>query len=135
MRFATAACIAAAACLIVDPARAGDQPPPDASSGAPASAPPSDTDSSANNPCVEVEIGGDRSAYYDCLNKQMEHGVEQQKTIPEPQAPINAQSPSNQVGTANDAAAREKMGTSFGKSAVPERPHPIFVNPIIPGSH
>jgi len=91
-----------------------------------------DTPSSDSTPCVDVEIGGDRSAYLDCLNKQMQQGTEREHEIPQPAAPLDAQSPSNRVGTANDAAAREKMGNAFGKTAVPQRPNPVFVNPVVP---
>jgi hypothetical protein len=93
------------------------------------------TDQPANQPqpCVDVEIGGDRSAYFKCLNEQIQKKVEHEHGTPQPTAPIDAQSPSNQVGTANDAAAREKMGNAFGKSATPQRPpKPVFNNPLLP---
>jgi hypothetical protein len=85
--------------------------------------------------CVDVEVGGDRSAYYSCLNERMKHQVESEHQKPVPNAPIDTHSPQNQLGTANDAAARQSMGNSFGKSAIPQRPTRNFVNPIVPGSH
>ena len=95
--------------------------------------PASDQPADQTQPCVDVEIGGDRSAYFKCLNEQSQKKVEHEHGTPQPTAPIDAQSPSNQVGTANDAAAREKMGNAFGKSATPQRPpKPVFNNPLIP---
>jgi len=119
---------------------AGDAPAPDQEQK-PSN--PSDSDQTHSEPaktdqsqiCVDVEIGGDRSAYFKCLNEQMQRGAEREHQVPQPTAPIDTHSPSNQLGTANDAAAREKMGNSFGKSAVPQRPASTFVNPLVPGSH
>jgi len=97
--------------------------------------PASDQATDQTQPCVDVEIGGDRSAYFKCLNEQIQKNVEHERGTPQPTAPIDAQSPSNQVGTANDAAAREKMGNAFGKSATPQRPPPsVFPNPLVPGT-
>ena len=76
----------------------------------------------AANSCIDVRIGDDRSTYLNCLNEQIKRSAEHARGTPQPAAPIDAQSPSNQVGTANDAAAREKMGNAFGHSAVPQRP-------------
>ena len=62
----------------------------------------------------------------------MQRAVEHERNSPEIVAPIDTHSPSNQVGTANDAAARERMGNAFGTSPVPQRPARVFVNPIVP---
>ena len=122
------------------PADQPANPPSDQSTDQPASrstdTPVSDQPADQTQPCVDVEIGGDRSAYFKCLNEQIQKKVEHEHGTPQPTAPINAQSPSNQVGTANDAAAREKMGNAFGKSATPQRPpKPVFTNPLVPGAH
>lgn len=82
-------------------------------------------------PCVEVQIGQDRASHIDCLNEALRRSVEREKTAPLPEAPIDARSASNQVGTANIAAAQQMMGNAFGVSAVPQRPHPTFANPLI----
>jgi hypothetical protein len=84
--------------------------------------------------CVDVRIGNDRSVYLDCLNQQLKDSVEQQRTTAPLAAPIGAQSQSNQVGTFNENAAREKMGDSFGKSAVAQRPQQNYVNPLVGSS-
>ncbi len=87
-------------------------------------------------PCVDVQIGGDRSAALNCLNRVFEQQVTREHQVPPPTAPIDAQSPSTAVGTANTAAAEEKMGDQFGKSATPQRPQLIWTNPILaPAPH
>jgi hypothetical protein len=82
--------------------------------------------------CVDVQIGNDRTAYLNCLNDVMQRRVELEHAVPQAEAPIDAQSPSNQVGTFNAAAAQQRMGSSYGKSAVPQRPSQVFVSPIVP---
>jgi hypothetical protein len=82
--------------------------------------------------CVDVQIGNDRSVYLNCLNDAMQRRVEHERGSPQISAPIDTHSPSNQVGTFNDAAARERMGNAFGVSPVPQRPAPVFSNPIVP---
>ena len=82
--------------------------------------------------CVDVQIGNDRSAYLNCLNEVMARSVEHERATPQPAAPLDVHSPSNQVGTFNDAAARQRMGNAFGVSPVPQRPNRVFVSPLVP---
>jgi hypothetical protein len=96
-----------------------------------ATAPPS----GSTQTCVDVRIGNDRSAYINCLNQRLQQDVQEQHPAATPTAPITAQSSSTQVGTFNENAAREKMGNAFGRSATPQRPHEVFVNPLIPNAH
>jgi hypothetical protein len=103
-------------------------PPP----GPADAATPNPADADAAKVCADVRIGNDRAAALNCLNNQMQRKVEHEQGTPQPIAPIDARSQSNEVGTANDAAAREKMGNAFGKSAVPQRPNPAFVSPLVP---
>ncbi|HXJ01230.1 MAG TPA: hypothetical protein VNH44_08395 [Micropepsaceae bacterium] len=91
-----------------------------------ADAPPANT----KQPCVDVQIGNDRTSYLNCLNDEMQRRVEHERGTPQITAPIDAHSPSTQVGTFNDAAAREHMGNAYGVSSVPQRP--AQVNPIVP---
>lgn len=135
MRLDLAVFLAAALISGARISHAQEAAPPDPSQEAAPADRSQGTAPSEQSPCVDVEIGGDRSAYFECLNKQMQRGVEREHEIPQPAAPIDTHSPSNQVGTANDAAAREKMGNAFGKSAQPQRPKSTFENPLIPGSH
>ncbi len=87
------------------------------------------------SPCVEVQIGEDVASHLNCVNAALLRQVEREHNTPLPQAPIDARSASNQVGTFNDAAAREKMGAAYGISAVPQRPKLIFTSPLLPSSH
>jgi hypothetical protein len=97
-------------------------------------APPCPAQTAAPNgsgPCVDVQIGSERVSDIDCINRQFRLGVEQAHAQPTLAAPIDANSPSTAVGTANQAAAEQKMGGAFGKSAQPQRPRPpTFVVPL-----
>ena len=81
--------------------------------------------------CVDVQIGNDRTAYLNCLNQSFERGVAREHATPQPEAPVDVHSSSTQVGTANETAARQRMGNSFGVSATPQRPVRVFV-PSLP---
>jgi hypothetical protein len=92
----------------------------------------------AVGPCVDVQVGGERVADIDCINRQLRLSVEQAQAKPALAAPIDASSPSTEVGTANQAAAEQKMGGALGKSAQPQRPRPpSFVVPLAvpPSAH
>ena len=115
MRFAPTMCAGVLIFSSVLPAMAADSPP---ANSIPA--------------CVDVQIGNDRSAYLNCLNDAMQHRVEHERGTPQPTAPVDAHSPSNQVGTFNDAAARQHMGDAFGVSPVPQRPARVFGSPLVP---
>jgi hypothetical protein len=91
-------------------------------------APSASADSSAN--CVDVQIGNDRTPYLNCLNDAFRRRVEREHAAPQPDAPVDARSPSTQVGTFNETAARQTMGDAFGVSATPQRPARVFVNPL-----
>ena len=82
-------------------------------------------------PCVEVQIGQDSASQMDCVNDALKRVVEHEHNRPLPEAPISANSSSNQVGTFNDAAARQMMGNAFGVSAVPQRPKNSFANGLL----
>jgi hypothetical protein len=82
--------------------------------------------------CVDVQIGSDRTAYFNCLNDALQRQVEHERNAPVVTAPIDAKSSSTQVGTFNEAAARQRMGNAFGVSSVPQRPSQTFVSPIVP---
>jgi hypothetical protein len=82
-------------------------------------------------PCVEVQIGQDRASQMNCLNEALRRSVEREHNAPVLEAPITAQSASNKVGTFNNAASQQMMGNAYGVSAVPQRPHSTFSNPLI----
>jgi len=79
--------------------------------------------------CVDVTIGDQRS--YSCLNEQMKHFTEQHRASALGDAPYTAGAPSQQTGTFNQAATKERLGNAFGYSAIPQRPAPQpFPGPI-----
>lgn len=86
-------------------------------------------------PCVEVQIGQDRTSQMNCLNEALRRSVERERNAPGPEAPITAQSSSNKVGTFNAAAAQQMMGDAYGVSAVPQRPHSSFTSPLVRTPH
>ena len=91
-----------------------------------------------DTPCVDVQVGNEHVPDLDCINRQFRLRAERAHDAPVQLAPIGAGSPSTAVGTANQAAAEEKMGSAFGKSAQPQRPQqPTFVSPLVkpPGGH
>ena len=95
-----------------------------------AQANPADT-----GPCVDVQVGNERVADLDCINRQLRLHVEREHGTPALSPPIDARSPSTAVGTANQAAAEQMMGSAFGKSGQPQRPPPpVFVAPLTPPS-
>jgi hypothetical protein len=85
--------------------------------------------------CVDVQIGDDRTPYLNCLNEELQKSVQRERGVPQPAAPLSATSSGNQIGTFNEAAARQRMGNAFGISPVPQRPpKPVFVSPLLPGT-
>src|SRR5215467_5979576 len=82
-------------------------------------------------PCVDVQIGNDRTPYFNCLNDVLQRQVEREHNAPQITAPLDAKSPSNEVGIFNETAARQRMGNAFGVSPVPQRPPQVFVSPIV----
>jgi hypothetical protein len=98
-----------------------------------AAAPPANpAQANPPQPCVDVQIGSDRTPYFNCLNDVLQRQVEHERNAPAVTAPIDAKSSSTQVGTFNEAAARQRMGNAFGVSSVPQRPSQTFVSPIVP---
>ena len=80
--------------------------------------------------CVDVQIGQDRTAYLNCLNEAFQRDVAREHAAPKPEVPIDSQSSPTQVGTANETAARQRMGNAFGVSSTPQRPARVFVPPL-----
>src|SRR5262249_49526445 len=99
---------------------------------APVLAAPAAKPDSTTQPCVDVQIGTDRTAFLECLNDSFQKRVRQEHQAPQIEAPIDVHSPPNQVGTFNETAARQRMGNAFGVSPVPQRPKPVFANPLLP---
>ena len=78
--------------------------------------------------CVDAKVGSASS--YNCLNRALQKQVEIQHQGGVGVS-IDATSPAPAVGTFNQAAVREHLGSNFGKSAVPQRPPaPVFTSPL-----
>jgi hypothetical protein len=71
--------------------------------------------------CVDARVGTAES--YNCLNDTLRTQAAQQHQAA-PGVSLDATSPAPAVGTFNQAAVREHLGSNFGKSAVPQRPPP-----------
>jgi hypothetical protein len=89
---------------------------------------------SPSPPCVEVQIGQDSVSRLNCLNSALQRSVEHEHNAPVAQAPLDARSESNKVGTFNDAAAHQKMGNAYGVSSQPQRPKSVFTSPLLPSA-
>ncbi len=82
--------------------------------------PPAPGGQSTTN-CTDVQVGSAES--YNCINAQLGNLARgTTRFSSDVDAPISATSPSNQVGSFNEAATRSRLGPNFGKSATPYRP-------------
>jgi hypothetical protein len=80
--------------------------------------------------CVDARVG--TASSYNCLNRDLQKQVVIQHQGGA-DVSIDARSPAPAVGTFNQTAVREHLGSNFGKSAVPQRPSaPVFTSPLIP---
>ena len=76
----------------------------------------------AEETCVEVEIGGEKTLSLSCLNQHLQKQADQVRPT-ESIAPLNAtSSPSVKLGGYNETALKQQYGPNYGKSAVPWRP-------------
>jgi hypothetical protein len=85
--------------------------------------------------CVDVQVQGERSLSFDCLNAKLKADAEQPTDAP---PTVTAKDSAgngapNTVGTFSFTATSIRMGNSFGHSAIPQRPPaPSFSNALIP---
>jgi hypothetical protein len=94
--------------------------------------PARDPAAGSNGPatCTDVQVGSAES--YNCINAQLGALAHNTQRPSSADAPLTASSPSNEVGTFNESATRERLGPNFGKSGAPYRP--AFVPPPTFGS-
>jgi len=79
--------------------------------------------------CVDVRIGTD--AFYNCLNSELQALVPRQR-LSSRDTPWPATQPANEVGTFSLPAIKERMGTAFGNSVIPQRPPPpVYPPPLL----
>ncbi len=96
---------------------------------APLAQPVTDTQS-----CVDVKIGSEQ--YYNCLNRHLQETTRGQPFTARSAAPYSAASPAPEVNSFSQAASKEQLGTSFGHSAIPQRPpKPVFFSPLTHTAH
>lgn len=81
--------------------------------------------------CIEVTVGGYRTADYNCLSRQMgndpQAAAAAQRTQEALNVPVNKRAP-NSIGLATPAATSVRMGNTFGTSVKPQRP-PVPASP------
>lgn len=84
---------------------------------------------SAEQTCVDVRVGDQRS--YDCINSALAR-VARAAHGPTDPGTLSATSPPQAVGTFDRAATAERMGNTFGRSVLSQRPpRPVYLSPLI----
>jgi hypothetical protein len=85
---------------------------------------------SADQTCVEVEIGGQKAPAYSCINQRLQQQVQHVQPVANI-PPLDAGSPAVAVHGFNETALQQQFGQNFGKSVVPFRPAaPTFNNSL-----
>lgn len=74
-----------------------------------------------SGPCVEIEVGGDRTSAYHCLNQELQAKVGEVRP-PSDMVPAAASSSAVKLGGFNQQALKQQYGPHLGQSAVPYRP-------------
>jgi len=82
----------------------------------------------AEETCVEVEIGGEKTPRLSCLNQQLQKKVENVRPVPNV-APLDAGSSALSLGVLNETALKQQYGPNYGKSVVPYRPANSYGRP------
>ena len=93
-----------------------------AASAVPAQAP-------SQHVCVDAEVNGERALSYDCLTQRLAPPPAAQDADASNAAEALVKSPSNKAGTFNWSAESIRFGSSWQKSAIPQRPAPV---PAVP---
>ena len=81
----------------------------------------------ASDPCIGVEVNGQRSQSYSCLTQKLQPTPSPQAANPDGKIAASeeiAHRPSNQIGLFNYSATSHRMGNQFGISVFPQRPTP-----------
>ena len=83
----------------------------------------------AEETCVEVEIGGEKTTDPSCLNQHLQRRTDSVHPT-ENVAPLDAtSSPSVKLGGYNETALKQQYGANYGKSAAPWRPTNLYNRP------
>ncbi|MET4684306.1 hypothetical protein [Brevundimonas faecalis] len=85
---------------------------------------------SADRLCVQVDVGGDRVGHLECAAEALQNAARaaQRQARAAFDAPVpDARASDLTVGTVNQAATRQRLGSAFGHSVQPQRPaRPVF---------
>jgi hypothetical protein len=75
--------------------------------------------------CVAVDIAGHKAGDAECAAQKLQDAARQAqdraKDQPVPSV-ASATSPDTEIGVANQAATKQRLGDNFGKSVLPQRP-------------
>ncbi|SEH60481.1 hypothetical protein [Magnetospirillum fulvum] len=82
----------------------------------------------AEDTCVEVEIGGEKTPNLSCLNQSLRRKAAEVRPL-DTAPPLDAASPSVKTGGFNLPALKQQYGPNFGKSAQPYRPTQTYPSP------
>ena len=97
--------------------------------GAPQARTPSSS-SPAQLPCVEVRIGQDSAGRLDCLNRELRAEVD--KTAPTVAGDPASGEPPSRLGQPTPAELKQRLGSAYGHSLVPQRPAQTFAPTLVP---
>ena len=73
-------------------------------------------------PCIEVQVNVERIPAWDCLQRKLAPASKTSKSPALPEAERLMRQPGNQLMQYNLEGTRQRMGDSFGRSVVPQRP-------------
>jgi len=82
----------------------------------------------AEETCVEIEIGGEKTPTLSCINQRLKRQAEQAHPV-DVAPPLDAASPPVKTGGFNQPALKQQYGPNFGKSAQPYRPPQTYPSP------
>jgi hypothetical protein len=82
----------------------------------------------AEETCVEVEIGGEKTPNLSCLNRLLRKQADNAHPTGNV-APLDATSPSVSLGGYSETALKQQYGPNYGKSVVPYRPPAAYGTP------
>ena len=72
--------------------------------------------------CVDVEVNGERARDDDCLSRLLTPSSGAARPAARIHSEEIAGRPSNALGLAKTEATRQRLGSNFGKSTLPQRP-------------
>lgn len=74
--------------------------------------------------CVDVEVDGQRVEDYACLSRMLAPATTPAAPLPQLEADAVGRRAPTALGLAHRETTRQRMGNTFGKSTLPQRPAP-----------